>query len=87
VPSLIGEIDARLVARRFGDANLEIVADHSPRHAADGGERIDICADPVGESLPTAPFGVGEVGGAERGNKDVGRSCVGGQRIDYRTPI
>ncbi len=32
-------------------------------------------------------FRVGEVGGAERGNKDVRRSCVAGQRIDHRNRV
>ena len=38
---LIGAIDAWLVARRLGDARFKVVADHRPRHAADGGERIE----------------------------------------------
>jgi len=84
---LIGAVDARLVARRLGDASLEVVADHGPRHATDCGKRIDMHADPVGEPLAPAPFRVGEVGGTERGNKDVRRSCVAGQRIDYRNRV
>jgi hypothetical protein len=83
----IAAIDAGLVARRFGDASLEVVADHRLRHATDGAKRIDMHADPVGQSLAPAPFRVGEVGGAERSNKDVRRSCVAVQRIDHRNRV
>ena len=35
----IGAIDAGLVARRLGDAGLEVVADHRLGHAADRAKR------------------------------------------------
>ena len=71
---LIGAIDAGLVARRLGDAGLEIVADHRLRHAANRGERIDMRADPIGKPLRPARLRVGVVRGAERGDEDVRRS-------------
>ena len=83
----VGAIDAGLVARGPGDAGLQIVADHRLRHAVDGGEHIDMRADPVGQPFRPSRFRISEVGGAERGNKDVRRSCVAGQRIDHRNRV
>ena len=51
----IGAIDAGLVARRLGDAGLEIVADYRFGHAADGAKRIDMHADPIGEPFAQRP--------------------------------
>jgi hypothetical protein len=84
---LVGAIDTGLVARGLGDAGLEVVADRRLRHAADGGECIHMHADPVGQPFRPSRLRVGEVGGAERGNKDVRRSCIPGQRIDHRNRV
>jgi hypothetical protein len=59
---LIAAVDAGFVARRLGDASLEVVADHGLRHTADCGERIDMHADPIGETFRPSRLRVGEVG-------------------------
>ena len=38
-------------------------------------------------ALPTIALQHNEVGGAERGNRDVRRSCVAGQRINHRNRV
>ena len=70
---LIGAIDAGLVARRLGDAGLEIVGHQRFRHAADRGQHVHMRADPVGQRLAPAGLRVGVIGRAERGHEDV---CV-----------
>ena len=81
---LIGAVDARLVARRLGDAGLEVVAHNRLRHAADRGERVHMRADPVGQRLGPARFGVGVVRRAERRDEDVRAMLLARRGIEHR---
>ena len=44
-------------------------------------------ADPIGETFRPSRLRVGEVGGTERGDKDVRRSYLAGQRVDHRNRV
>jgi hypothetical protein len=50
-PARLGAIDVALAARRFCQFGLEIVTDHGARRAAHEGERVNMCADPVGNLI------------------------------------
>ena len=84
---LIGAIDAGFVTRRLGDARLQVVGHRSLRHAADGIERVDVRADPVGQRLGPARLGVGVVGGPERRHEDVGAMLSTRYRIEHRDRV
>ena len=51
-------------------------------HAADRLEGSGMGADPVGERLRPARLGVGEVGGAQHGDKNLRRPGLAGQPVD-----
>jgi hypothetical protein len=60
----IGAVDPRIIAIGVGHGGLEIIADHELRHAAEIPEQTCVHADPVGQALAWAGFGVGEVRGS-----------------------
>ena len=51
-------------------------------HAADGGKGSRVGSDPVAEPLRPARFGIGEVGGAEHGDKNLRRPGLAVEPID-----
>ena len=69
---LVRAIDARLVARRLGNARLEIVRHQGLRHAADRSQCIDVRAYPIRQRLRPTRLGVGVVRGAERRDENAG---------------
>ena len=81
---LVGAVDAGLVAARRGDAGLQVVAHHGAGHAADGGEGVDVGADPLGQRLAPAGFGVGVIGGPQHRDEDVGAPLHAGRGVEHR---
>ena len=61
----IGAIDLRLVEAGLDHRDLRVVGHQQLRHAADGLECSGMGADPVGQRLGPARFGIGEIGSAE----------------------
>ena len=68
----VGPVDPGLVEAGLGDAGFQVVADDLARHAAKIGEGADMGADPLLQTLAPAGLGIGEVGGAEGGDEDLG---------------
>ena len=81
----VGAIDLRLVEAGLDHCDLGVVRHQQLRHAADRLECSGVGSDPVGERLGPARLGVGEVGGAEHGDKDLRRPRLAGKPInDHR---
>lgn len=78
----IGPVEARLVPVGAGDADLWIVRHQLRRHTADEGERAGVRADPVGQRLGPARFGVGVAGGAYHSDEDLGLPDLAGAPVD-----
>ena len=81
---LIRPVDARLVARRLGDAGFEIVGHRSLRHTAKEIERVDVRTNPVGQRLAPARLGVGVARRAECRDEEVRVVHLARHRIDDR---
>ena len=78
----IGPIDAGLIARRFGDARLQVVRHQRQGHAADGREGVDMGADPIRQRLRPAGFRIGVIRRPEGGDKNASTMFFTGCRID-----
>ena len=81
---LVGAADAGLIAARVGDAGLEVVADQLPGDAAEGGEGIDVAADPIRQPLAPTGLSVGQVGRPQGGDEDLRRPRLAGGGVDHR---
>ena len=88
---LICPVDARLIARRLGDAGFEIVGHRSLWHTAEEVERVDVCTNPVGQRLAPARLGIGVARRAECPDEEVRLVHLARHRIDDRhrvtTPV
>jgi hypothetical protein len=78
----VSTIDLRLVETGLDDRDLGIVRHQQLRHAADRLECSGVGSDPVGERLGPARLRIGEVGGAQHGDKNLCRPGLAGQPVD-----
>jgi hypothetical protein len=78
----IGSIDLRLVQARLDDGNLGVVGDDEARHAADGGKRAGVGANPIAERLRPGRLDVGEARGAHHRDEDLRLTHLAGQPVD-----
>ena len=81
---LICPVDARLVARRLGDAGFEIIGHRRPRYTTKEIERVDVRTNPVGQRLAPARLGVGIARRAEGRDEEVRVVHLARHRIDDR---
>src|SRR5258708_6125018 len=84
---LIRPVDARLVARRLGDAGFEIIGHSSLRHTAEKFECVDVRTNPVGERLAPARLGVGVARCAERRDEEGRLVYLARHRTDDRRGV
>ena len=81
----IGSIDLRLVKTGFDDSDFGVVRHQQFGHAAERCKGSGMGADPVGQRLGPARLGIGEVGGAHDGDKNLRRTDLAGEPInDHR---
>ena len=78
----VGAVDLRLVKAGLDHGDLGVVGHQQLRHPADRLESAGMGADPIPERLGPARLGVGEVGGAQDGDKDLRRPGLAGQPVD-----
>ena len=82
----IGSVDLRVVIRGLVDPTLEIVGNQQLRRAAEDAEHAHVRAGLIRQSLSPRRLGIGEVGGAEHADKNLGLVNLAGRRIDDRNP-
>jgi hypothetical protein len=79
----VGAVYRRLVKAGLGNPGLEIIADNSPRHPADGVQRVDMRADPVVQRLARGGLGVDEARRPQYGDEDLSTLDLAGRCIDH----
>ena len=77
----IGSVEPRFVPVGAGDADLWVVGHQLCRHATHEGKRADMRADPVGQRLRPARFGIGVAGGAHHRDEDLGCPDLAGASV------
>jgi hypothetical protein len=78
----IGSVDLRLVQARLDDGDLGVVGNDETRHAADGGKRARMGADPIAERLRPGRLDVGKARGAHHRDEDLRLARLAGQPVD-----
>lgn len=82
-----GAVEPRLVAVGRHDHRARVVRHHHARHAAQEGEQVHLCADPVLQRLGRPGLGIGVARCAHRRDKQTGLAHLAGQRIDDLDPV
>ncbi len=82
--SLVGRVEARLVAARTDDRALEIIGNQQFGHRAHVLEGADVRGAPVGKRLSPGRLGVAEVARAERRDEDLGLAQLAGGTLNNR---
>ena len=80
----VAAVDLGIVERGLVDAALQVVRDDELGHAAMEAEHAHMGFDPIRQGLGPGRFGIGQVGGAEYGDEDLGVADLAGERIDDR---
>jgi hypothetical protein len=78
----VSAVDLRLVEAGLDHRDLGVVRHQQVRHPADRREGAGVRADPVCERLGPACLGIGEVRGAQHGDKNLRRTGLAGQPVD-----
>ena len=66
---------------------LQIVADRLSRGTAELGKGADMRGDPLRQLLAPHRLGVGEAGGAQRGDKDLHRNAISPLLASTASPV
>ncbi len=78
----VGAVDLRLIEAGLDHGDFGVVRHQQVRHAADRLEGAGMGADPVAKRLGPARLGIGEVRGAQHGDKDLRRPSLAAQPVD-----
>jgi hypothetical protein len=78
----VGPIDLRLVKAGLDDSDFGVVRHQQFGHATDRCEGSGMRTDPVAQRLGPARLGIGEIGSAHDGDKNLRRADLAGEPID-----